>query len=136
MSDATGPRRGPSRGLTTRGEQAAEGCYTRPASSHRLSLLLLVKGTWFGSGVSSSRREPLPLLALGVPDLNLRDRMNLPDGRSPVPHVLDVLIVVQEPPCDADSPLTLAKIEERLIGPAGRRGLERGGHLRDDLLVP
>jgi len=75
-------------------------------------------------------------LALGVPDLNLRDRMNLPDGRSPVPDVLDVLIVVQEPPRDADSHLTLAKIEERLIGPAGRRGLEGWGHLRDDLLVP
>src|SRR5215470_17804119 len=127
MSAATGPMRGSSRRLTSRRRASSRGLlYPAPVPSSvvapvarqgnlvRLRLAFIEKGTFATLGAG------------GVPDLNLRDRMNLPDGRSPVPDVLDVLIVVQGPPRDADSHLTLAKIEERLIGPAGLRGLERG----------
>jgi hypothetical protein len=89
-----------------------------------------------GSGSSSSRRDLLPLFALRLPDLNVRDRVNLPRARSPVPDILDVRIVVEEPPRDADPDLTPAEIEERFIGPIGLRGLEGRRHFRDDLPAP
>jgi len=78
----------------------------------------------------------LPLFALRVPDLNVRDRVNFPRARSPVPDILEVRIVVEEPPRDADSRLTLAEIQKRLVGPARRGGLEVRDYLSHDLLVP
>src|SRR5213594_313046 len=86
------------------------------------------------SGSSSS--EPLPLLPLRAPDLNARHGVDLPRTCPPGANIPDVLVVVKEPPRDADSRLKLAEVEERLVGPVCRRRLEVRGHLGDDLLVP
>jgi len=69
-----------------------------------------------GSGSHSS--ESLPLLPLRAPDLNARHGVDLPRSCPPGANIPDVLVVVKEPPRDADSRLTLAEVEERLVGPA------------------
>ncbi len=43
-------------------------------------------------------RETLPRLPRRVPHLDVRHGVNLPGTRPPVPHVLDMLEVMEEPP--------------------------------------